>query len=305
MNYKNRAAAPAHLRTKTELKQERLKPAPKQGAAGFYWQGHGYVTLYDPAEAIPMRPRRELSSAQAAALSIGRTLVGTALCAVCGMRTDKFELDRNRGRCYECEARDEREQWEEEKRAICSYAADLLTRSPLFFDTETTGLDEHAEIIEVAILDHDGTVLLNTLVKPTQPIPAESTAINGITEQDVANAPAWSDVCEHVARLLAGRLVVAHHADFDKRMMRQTSLRYGVALAVFQAECTMELLTGLNAGRWPSLGTAIGIAGATVPASDTAHRARSDAEACRQVVLGLARQAQNVSAGLGAELKRA
>lgn len=287
MNYKNRAEAPTHLRTRTELKQERLKPALNQGAAGFYWQGHGYVALYNPAEAAPMRPRRELSPAQAAALSIGRTLVGTAMCASCATRTDKLALDRA-GRCHDCVARHEREQWEDEKRAVCSYAAGLLTQSPLFFDTETTGLDEHSEIIEIAVLDHEGAVLLNTLVKPTQPIQPESTAINGITEHDVANAPAWMDVREHVARLLAGRIVVAHHAEFDKRMLRQTSDRYGVAFPAFKAECTMELLTGLNAGRWPSLSAAIGLAGATVSLADTAHRARSDAEACRQVVLALA-----------------
>lgn len=72
MKYKNRAAAPAHLQTKTELQQQRLKLAPGQPAAGHYWQGHSYVPLYDPAGALPMRPRREPTRAQLAALASGR-----------------------------------------------------------------------------------------------------------------------------------------------------------------------------------------------------------------------------------------
>lgn len=289
MRYRNRAAAPAHLQTKTELKEQRLKPAGTQRAAGYYWQGHGYVTLYDPAEAVSMRPRRELSSAQAAALAAGRALLGTASCGCCGKRVDTAGLDRI-GRCCECVLQEQRDQWAQEERAVRAYAAELLAQEPLFLDTETTGLDVQAEIVEIAILDHQGGVLLNTLVQPTQSIRPEASAINGITEQDVAIAPRWTAVGEEVARILSGRRVISHGAEFDKRMLRQTNTRYGVLMPVFRLECTMELLTGLNGGRWPRLADAARISGAEM-STGMAHRARSDAESCRQIILALARQA--------------
>lgn len=41
----------------------------------------------------------------------------------------------------------------------------------LILDTETTGLGDDAEIVEIAIIDQDKNVLLNSLVKPSKPIP--------------------------------------------------------------------------------------------------------------------------------------
>lgn len=43
--------------------------------------------------------------------------------------------------------------------------------SVVFLDTETTGLDGNAEIIDIALVDRDGAVLLDTLIRPTRPIP--------------------------------------------------------------------------------------------------------------------------------------
>ncbi|HHJ4165905.1 TPA: exonuclease domain-containing protein, partial [Raoultella ornithinolytica] len=51
----------------------------------------------------------------------------------------------------------------------------------LFIDTETTGLGEDAEIVEICIIDSHGSIMLNTLIKPTKPIPDEAIAIHGIT----------------------------------------------------------------------------------------------------------------------------
>ncbi|MCW3664158.1 3'-5' exonuclease, partial [Burkholderia cenocepacia] len=58
----------------------------------------------------------------------------------------------------------------------------------ILLDTETTGLDESAEIVEIAVIDDAGNVLLNTLVKPKHPIPNSATAIHGITNAMVATA---------------------------------------------------------------------------------------------------------------------
>ena len=41
---------------------------------------------------------------------------------------------------------------------------------PLFLDTETTGLDGQAEICELSVIDAGGSVLMDTLIRPLQPI---------------------------------------------------------------------------------------------------------------------------------------
>ena len=41
----------------------------------------------------------------------------------------------------------------------------------VILDTETTGLDRHARIVEFSCIDRAGTVLVNSLVNPGVPIP--------------------------------------------------------------------------------------------------------------------------------------
>lgn len=55
----------------------------------------------------------------------------------------------------------------------------------MVFDTETTGLDGSDGIVEVSCVSGQGEVLLDTLVRPVAPIPADATAIHGITSDDL------------------------------------------------------------------------------------------------------------------------
>ncbi|NQZ06950.1 MAG: 3'-5' exonuclease [Algicola sp.] len=91
------------------------------------------------------------------------------------------------------------------------------------FDTETTGLGDDAQICEISIIDHAGSILLNTLVKPTCVIPDDVIAIHGITNEMVKDAPPWSKVAEKVQAIFMNRVVVAFNAKYDKRLLDQTS----------------------------------------------------------------------------------
>ncbi|MDN7472591.1 3'-5' exonuclease [Burkholderia orbicola] len=287
MRYPNRAAAPLELQTKTELKQARRNLADGQAPVAHYWQGHTWIALYDPASTVPMRAARAPSPAQAAALAAGRALAGTRSCLVCGTRMAIEWLDRY-GCCDACLADAAREKQDEAARIINITANEWLAADPLFIDTETTGLDHQAAIVEIAILDRAGAVLIDTLVKPAMSIPAAATAIHGITDADVAGAPTWNTIGPQVAELLVGRLLIAHNGAFDERLLYQTSRSHGVTLPALRVECTMELLNGW-AGRWLSLADAALMLGAGILA--VRHRACADAQQCRQIVLAAARAA--------------
>ncbi len=101
----------------------------------------------------------------------------------------------------------------------CAPAQQLLARDPLFLDLETTGLKKTDRVIEVGLIDAQGRVLFSTLVNPGQPIPPESSAINGITDADVADAPAWEGIKPRLGRLLANRVIVAHNAKFEAKFL--------------------------------------------------------------------------------------
>jgi len=95
----------------------------------------------------------------------------------------------------------------------------LLDRDPLFLDLETTGLKKIDHVVEVGIIDADGRVLFSSLVNPGCPIPAEASEVNGVTDADVADAPAWPEVLPLLRRLLASRVVVAHNAKFEAKFL--------------------------------------------------------------------------------------
>ena len=278
------------LLTKTQLKAERLRPAPAQAPATAYWQGRGWVALYDASQAVAMRPYRSPSTAQRAALAAGRQLLGTTPCAGCGQRVDRFMLD-DHGACPGCAAQLAREERLRDWQGARRRAAELLALDPLFVDAESTGLDEDAEIIEFAVLDRHGVVLLDTLVKPVGAVPAETTAIHGLSDLHLVDAPAWPAVAERLAEVIRERLLVAHNADFDARLIAQSSRLHRVeAPDCGQWECTLDLLTAVNDGRWPSLARAMALAGAQPPGSDVGrpHQAIYDAECCRRIVVALA-----------------
>jgi len=87
-------------------------------------------------------------------------------------------------------------------------------------------LDRTAEVIEISIVDFDGRLLLNTLVKPTQAIPLDAQRIHGINDEMIRTAPAWPVLWPQIREILYGRTIAAYNAPFDLRMMQQTHLRY-------------------------------------------------------------------------------
>jgi len=139
----------------------------------------------------------------------------------------------------------------EARRDVSTWARQVLaTGETLLLDTETTGLEAHDEVIQLAIVDMQGTVLLDTLVRPTRPIAPEARAIHGITDQAFAEAPPFSDLYNALAHLLGHRLVLAYNAAFDRRLLAQTCTTYGLPpLEIAAWDCVMERYAGFWGAR--------------------------------------------------------
>lgn len=124
------------------------------------------------------------------------------------------------------------------------WAYDLLSLSHplvLILDTETTGFGEDAEIIEIALLDKNGEVYLNSLVQCQQEsIPQEAMRIHRIHKSMLRNAPTFPQVWRELAPLLSSHEVVIYNADYDVRMLRQTAKRYKLELPAMQVHCLMQ-----------------------------------------------------------------
>jgi DNA polymerase-3 subunit epsilon len=109
---------------------------------------------------------------------------------------------------------------------IAQIARQKIAQKPIYLDTETTGLTRSDEIVEISVIDHDGSVLFSQMVKPSQPIPREAERVHGITNAMVANAQSWPLVWMKLRPLVYGRLIGVYNEEFDSRMMIQSHQRY-------------------------------------------------------------------------------
>lgn len=165
-------------------------------------------------------------------------------------------------------------------------------------DTETSGLDNQAEIVEISIIDQLGNVIFDSLVKPKKPIPAEATAIHGITNDMVATAPSWADIHDEVCLIVSSKPLVIYNADYDIRLMAQTAALYGLkpVTAAAGVHCAMLAYAQFygdwndykSSYRWQRLTKAAKQQGVVI--EGVAHRALADVKMTLGVLQAMARQ---------------
>ncbi|MDH0959071.1 3'-5' exonuclease [Pseudomonas sp. o96-267] len=184
---------------------------------------------------------------------------------------------------------------QEDRKAVAAYAKRLLGSPVVVLDVETTGLGRSDEVCEIAILDAEGVPLMDTLVRPSQPIPDEASWIHGISNAMVASAPSWPELAAEYAAIVAGKTVIAYSADFDKRLLRQTHELYGLPVPPIETACAMRLYAqwtrirerGRDEWRWSKL---IEAAEACGVLESGAHRALADARMALGVLRFLERR---------------
>lgn len=104
-------------------------------------------------------------------------------------------------------------------------------------DIETTGGHASANgITEVAINIHDGNEIVEsytTLINPGIAIPAHITALTGIDDAMLEDAPVFDDVALQIYQLLHDKVFVAHNVNFD-----YSFLKHHLAAAGYDLQCT-------------------------------------------------------------------
>jgi len=108
-----------------------------------------------------------------------------------------------------------------------------LTRPICFFDLETTGIDVGKDrIVEIAIFKvfPNGNKESKTwLVNPTIPIPPQSTAVHGITNEKVANEPTFVELSSQIYNMIKDSDLAGYNSDrFDIPLLAEEMLRAGV-----------------------------------------------------------------------------
>jgi DNA polymerase III subunit epsilon len=170
----------------------------------------------------------------------------------------------------------------------------LIDVTFVVLDLETTGLTPARDrITEVgAVKVRGGEVLgeLQTLVHPGRPIPTAISAVTGITDAMVADAPTIGAVLATVLRFVGDAVLVAHNARFDLSFLRAACERHHHGsfepVVVDTARLARRLLADEVRDR--RLGTLARHLGSRVQPD---HRALTDARATVDVLHGLIERA--------------
>jgi len=167
--------------------------------------------------------------------------------------------------------------------------APLATAEFLVVDTETNGLGgEQCEVTEIGAVLVGGGELherWETLVPVRAPLSRGIQRFTGISQSMVDEAPPADVTLPELAEQLHGRVLVAHNAAFDRRVLAQAFARAGVAWPDPPTLCTVALARQLHPlarqRKLRPLAESLGIE------VEVSHRALADAETCARVLCAL------------------
>jgi DNA polymerase-3 subunit epsilon len=118
-------------------------------------------------------------------------------------------------------------------------------------DIETTGGNPKTDrITEIAILIHDGRKVIsafNSLINPECTIPYHISALTGITNEMVADAPRFYEIARQLVEITTDKVFVAHNVAFDYGFIRHEFKKLGYEFSREQL-CTVRLSRKLLPG---------------------------------------------------------
>lgn len=108
-----------------------------------------------------------------------------------------------------------------------------LTRPIVFIDLETTGvniaIDRIIEIAIIKILPDKSKVVKHKLLNPQMPIPKASSAVHGITDEKVKDAPTFKQVANELKQFIDNADLSGYNSNrFDIPLLMEEFLRAGI-----------------------------------------------------------------------------
>ena len=113
------------------------------------------------------------------------------------------------------------------------------------------------------------------LFRPGTPITAMARRVHGISNQDVAPAPAFADLADGVRARLDGSVLVAHNAGVDLGVLKRKLPGFAPADVLDTLKLSRRLLPGQPSYRLGSLVAALNL-GSKIPPGLRPHRAAYD-----------------------------
>jgi DNA polymerase-1 len=124
----------------------------------------------------------------------------------------------------------------------------------VFFDLETTGTDARGDrIVEYCFHDLATDKWLSSLVNPEQPLTSENSAIHGIQDDMLVNAPKFADVAQSISDFLETKeddmftILLSHNTwNLDEPILRKELLQARINLQKVVFADTLELFKRMS-----------------------------------------------------------
>lgn len=247
MTYTKWEDIPDGIATKTTLNRDYglnlakgQKPVAQKKRYNHRGKHVGYYDLYDVNEAVP---KKKATEAQLLALEKAR-----------------YMADRLVVKCSKCQEEQwrrynavkvTRKQWIDDKydEYVCKLCKDrelavkwaksaLRLDNAVILDTETTDLN--GEIIEIAVIDFQGNVILDERIKPIGEINTEAEQIHGISLDMLKDCPIFPEVYNSIKTAIKQKTVIIYNAAFDIGRLNADCKRHDLEPIQFESACAME-----------------------------------------------------------------
>lgn len=111
----------------------------------------------------------------------------------------------------------------------------------VILDTETTGLNDDDQVIQLTIIDLKGKTLINSYFYTDQPVHWAAQKVHNISNKTIKKAPKWTNRWAEIEEILKNKIILAHNKSFDLRLIEQTCDRHNIKIDFdIQSACTLE-----------------------------------------------------------------
>lgn len=110
---------------------------------------------------------------------------------------------------------------------LAELARNWIAQRPLYLAGAATGSGPTDELLEIVLLEHDASALIDTHIRPAQALAPADLAALGLSAAALKQAPGFGALAPTLARHLAGRALVIYDAAWHLRLLFQSAHRHG------------------------------------------------------------------------------
>lgn len=136
--------------------------------------------------------------------------------------------------------------------------ADFIIMDSICVDIESTGLKADDEVISIAAIHTDGTVILNTLIQPFDPSKLDRVGKNGLTASDIHgiqaadlySARSLNDWHSRIDEVLTCSKIIGYNVKFDLQMLDRNFSDRKLPLPEYESVWDVAQLVAEFIGNW-------------------------------------------------------